>query len=52
MTKEEFKKAVAAGIPETLPQARPYDPTVNHAPKRKHILTPEQEKLALKNALR
>lgn len=52
MTKEEFKTAVAAGIPETLPQARPYDPTVNHAPKRKHILTPEQEKLALKNALR
>ena len=52
MTKEEFKTAVAAGIPETLPQARPYDPTVNHAPKRKHILTSEQEKLALKNALR
>ena len=52
MTKEEFKTAVAAGIPETLPQARPYDPTVNHAPRRKHILTPGQVKLALKNALR
>ena len=52
MTGEEFKKAVAEGIPATLPQAKPYDPEVNHAPKRKKILTPDEEKLALRNALR
>jgi len=52
MTKEEFRKDVAAGIPEVLPAPREYDPNVNHAPKRKHILTPDQERLALKNALR
>ena len=52
MSSEEFKKAVAEGIPSTLPQAKPYDTEVNHAPKRKKILTPEEEKLALRNALR
>ncbi len=52
MNIEEFKAAVSAGIPDTLPPARAYDPSVNHAPKRKQILTPEQEKLALRNALR
>lgn len=52
MTVDEFKKEVAAGIPDTLPQDPVYDPTVNHAPKRKDILTPAQKKLALKNALR
>lgn len=48
----EFQKEILAGIPEILPPAKPYDPTVNHAPKRKDILTPEQKKLALRNALR
>ncbi len=52
MTTEEFKKDVAAGIPDVLPAPREYDLSVNHAPKRKHILTPAQERLALKNALR
>lgn len=52
MTGEEFKKAVAEGIPTTLPQAKPYDPEVNHAPRRKKILSPDEEKLALRNALR
>lgn len=47
-----FKEAVAEGIPAVLPQPRPYDTGVNHAPKRKKILTPEQERLALRNALR
>ncbi len=42
----------AAGIPDTLPEHPGYDTTVNHAPRRKDILTPEQKKLALKNALR
>jgi len=52
MTSEEFKKGVAEGIPTTLPQAKPYDPEVNHAPKRKKILTADEERLALRNALR
>ena len=48
----EFQKAVAEGIPDILPTPKPYDTTVNHAPKRKDILTPEQKKLAIRNALR
>lgn len=47
-----FRETVAAGIPDVLPASRPYDTTVNHAPRRKKILTPAQERLALKNALR
>ena len=41
-----------AGIPDILPEPKPYDEKVNHAPKRKDILTPEQKELALRNALR
>ena len=52
MTKEEFHAAIRAGIPDKLPEARSYDPEVNHAPRRKHILTHEEERLALRNALR
>ena len=52
MTKEQFTADIRAGIPETLPSAQPYDTTINHAPKRKDILTPEQKRLALRNALR
>ncbi|MDE6196487.1 MAG: urocanate hydratase [Muribaculaceae bacterium] len=52
MTTEEFRRSVAAGIPDELPVPKPYDTTVNHAPRRKKILTPEEEKLALRNALR
>ena len=52
MEKEEFQSLIRAGIPKELPQPREYDTTVNHAPRRKKILTPEQERLALKNALR
>ena len=48
----DFKDAILEGIPEELPPARPYDPDVNHAPKRKAILTPQEKKLALQNALR
>src|SRR5690606_25468442 len=40
------------GIPELLPAPKPYDPEVNHAPKRKDILSPSEKKLALQNALR
>lgn len=47
-----FKEQVLEGIPAELPERKEYDKDVNHAPKRKKILTPEEEKLALKNALR
>jgi len=47
-----FKEAILQGIPEKLPEPKPYDPSVNHAPKRKDILTIEEKKLAVKNALR
>ena len=47
-----FQEEILAGIPAELPDVKAYDPTINHAPKRKDILTPEQKVLALKNALR
>ena len=47
-----FQEEILAGIPAELPEVKAYDPTINHAPKRKDILTPEQKVLALKNALR
>ena len=47
-----FAEDILRGIPAELPEPQPYDNTINHAPKRKDILTPEQKKLALKNALR
>ena len=52
MTKEEFQSEIRLGIPDYLPEAPAYDPQINHAPKRKDILTDEQKKLALRNALR
>ncbi len=48
----DFKEAILQGIPQELPEPKPYNPTVNHAPKRKDILTKEEKKLAIKNALR
>ena len=47
-----FQEEILAGIPEILPEPKPYDTTINHAPKRKDILTREEKALALKNALR
>jgi len=47
-----FQDQIKEGIPNTLPQPKPYDEAINHAPKRKSILTLEEKKLALKNALR
>lgn len=47
-----FQEEIIQGIPDILPEPKPYDPKVNHAPKRKSILTPEEEQLALRNALR
>ena len=47
---EQFQKFVLQGIPNILPSAKDYDTSINHAPKRKAILTEEEKKLALKNA--
>ena len=47
-----FQEEILLGIPDELPQVKAYDPDINHAPKRKDILSPEEKVLALKNALR
>lgn len=52
VSKEEFRKLISQGIPESLPEPKPYDTTINHAPRRKDILSLEEKKLAIKNALR
>ncbi|WP_304953501.1 urocanate hydratase [uncultured Alistipes sp.] len=52
MTLQEFQADIRAGIPDRLPAVKPYDKQINHAPRRKEILTPEERVLALKNALR
>jgi len=49
---QEFRSAILAGIPANLPPKKSYDPTLNHAPKRKDVLNDEEKKLALRNALR
>ncbi len=52
MNTAEFREAILEGIPSELPLPKPYDTKTNHAPKRKDILTKDEKKLALKNALR
>ena len=47
-----FHEDILAGIPAVLPEPKPYDTTVSHAPKRKDILSAEEKVLAIKNALR
>ncbi|MBQ2966085.1 MAG: urocanate hydratase [Bacteroidales bacterium] len=47
-----FQEDILAGIPAVLPEPKPYDPTINHAPKRKEILNSEEKVLAIRNALR
>ena len=47
-----FKEKIQQGIPTVLPQPKTYETSINHAPKRKEILSAEEKKLALKNALR
>ena len=49
---DNFRDKVCEGIPAEIPAAKPYDHSINHAPRRKEILTLEEKKLALKNALR
>ncbi len=52
MNLKDFQAAIRAGIPARLPAPKPYDPEINHAPRRKEILTAEERVLALRNALR
>lgn len=52
MNTTDFKSAILEGIPENLPETKPYDPAVNHAPKRKDILSQAEKRLAIQNALR
>ena len=52
MNNEDFKREIRLGIPNELPEPKPYDTEINHAPKRKEILSSEEKKLALRNALR
>ncbi len=52
ISKEDFQKAILQGIPDDLPEVYIYDNSVNHAPIRKQILSKEEKKLAVKNALR
>ena len=47
-----FKDSISTGIPNEIPQKKDYDLNINHAPKRKDILSADEKKLALKNALR
>ena len=52
MTLQEFQADLRGGIPHVLPEPQAYDNSVSHAPKRKDILSAEEKKLALRNALR
>lgn len=52
MGSEDFHKQILQGIPDTLPPAKDYNATINHAPKRKDILNADEKILAVKNALR
>ncbi|MBA3901878.1 MAG: urocanate hydratase, partial [Bacteroidetes bacterium] len=52
ISKEAFCAAILQGIPEELPEPKPFDTSLNHAPKRKDILSAEEKQLAVKNALR
>ena len=52
MTLQEFQADIRGGIPHVLPELQAYDNNVSHAPKRKDILSAEEKKLALRNALR
>ncbi|WP_026452509.1 urocanate hydratase [Aequorivita capsosiphonis] len=47
-----FKQQIQQGIPSTLPERQAFDSSINHAPKRKDILSKEEKELALRNALR
>lgn len=52
MNQTTFEQEITAGIPDILPEHPGFDPSINHAPKRKDILSPDEKVLAIKNALR
>lgn len=52
MSNLSFQEEILQGIPAEIPQKQIFDPEINHAPKRKEILTKEEKKLAIQNALR
>jgi urocanate hydratase len=52
MNPSDFHRAILEGIPSQIPAQKAFDLKINHAPKRKQILSTEEKKLALKNALR
>lgn len=52
MTLEDFRKDIQTGIPIQIPLKKEFEPSINHAPKRKEILSKDEKKLALRNALR
>ena len=52
MSLTDFQKAILEGIPQELPEPQAFNTNINHAPKRKDILTADEKKLAIKNALR
>jgi len=47
-----FQDQIKEGIPTVLPQPKAFETDINHAPKRKAILSEDEKKLALRNALR
>jgi urocanate hydratase len=47
-----FADEIKQGIPKVLPSLPSWNTQVNHAPKRKDILSPAEKKLAIANALR
>ena len=47
-----FQEEILEGIPSKLPAKKEYEVDINHAPKRKKILSEEERKLAIVNALR
>ena len=52
MSTISFQQEILQGVPKELPPKKDYDKSINHAPKRKQILSSDEKKLALKNALR
>ena len=52
MNIRQFQRQILLGIPDKLPNPKTYDTSINHAPKRKDILSAEEKKLAVRNALR
>lgn len=52
MPLNDFQKQILQGIPDVLPNPRKWDESVSHAPKRKDILTENEKRLAIRNALR